>query len=251
MLSVKLVVVGGKSKSKEVQLKLPTIIGRGREGVSLTLPHKLVSRKHTEIYEEKGQLFVRDLGSLNGTYVNNQRIAESQPLNPNELLTLGDVTFRAVYDVAGIAAAPDEPEFQEVESAEVQPSENVLEDTGENAEKDSDTGKSMVEVNAADLDDSDPFEKELAAIEPSSPESGSSDIFSGPEISGPSPEKSISMSAIGGLPSVNKNSEFEVKLDGVQQAEAVKGIEIELDEPVKSAQDQDSKLGSSLKKLPR
>ena len=37
MLSVKLVVVGGKAKSKEVQLKLPTIIGRGREGVSLTL----------------------------------------------------------------------------------------------------------------------------------------------------------------------------------------------------------------------
>ena len=248
MLSVKLVVVGGKAKSKEVQLKLPTVIGRGREGVSLTLPHKLVSRKHTELYEEKGQLFVRDLGSLNGTYVNNKRITESLPLKPNELLTLGDVTFRAVYDLDGVTTAPDVPEFQEVNPEES--AENVLEE--DTLEKDSDTGKSLLEVNGADLDDSDPFVKELAAMEEaSSADAGSSDIFSGPEISGPTPEKSISMSAIGGLPTVNKNSEFEVQLDGVKQSEPAKGVEIELDNPVKAPQAQDSKLGSFLKKLPR
>lgn len=239
MLSVKLVVVGGEAKSKEVQLKLPTIIGRGREGVSLTLPHKLVSRKHTELFEQEGQLFVRDLGSLNGTYVNSQRIAESQPLKPNELLTLGNVTFRAVYDFAGVAAAPVVPEFQEVESS----AEDVLD---EESQGDSDTGKSLVEVNAADIDDSDPFEESHSAID-----SNSSDIFSGPQIEGPTPEKSISMSAIGGLPIANKNSEFEVQLDGVDRPESIKRVEIELDEPVKAAQSQDSKLGSFLKKLPR
>jgi len=243
MLSVKLVVVGGDAKSKEVQLKLPTIIGRGREGVSLTLPHKLVSRKHTELFEQEGQLFVRDLGSLNGTYVNSQRIAESQPLKPNELLTLGNVTFRAVYDIAGVVDAPVVPEFQEVQS-----SEDVLGD--EESQKDSDTGKSLVEINAADIDDSEPFE-ELTPATGSSDIAGSSDIFSGPEIEGPSPEKSISMSAIGGLPVADKNSEFEVQLDGLDRPESIKRVEIELDEPVKAAQSQDSKLGSFLKKLPR
>ena len=239
MLSVKLVVVGGDAKSKEVQLKLPTIIGRGREGVSLTLPHKLVSRKHTELFEQEGQLFVRDLGSLNGTYVNSQRIAESQPLKPNELLTLGNVTFRAVYDVAGVVAVPAVPEFQEVQSGE-----DVLDEEPKNDSGASDTGKSLLEVNAADIDDSEPFE-ELT------PATGSSDIFSGPEIEGPTPEKSISMSAIGGLPTANKNSEFEVQLDGVERPDSIKRVEIELDEPVKAAQTQDSKLGSFLKKLPR
>lgn len=237
MLSVKLVVVGGDAKSKEVQLKLPTVIGRGREGVSLTLPHKLVSRKHTELFEQEGQLFVRDLGSLNGTYVNSQRIGESQPLKPNELLTLGNVTFRAVYDLASVAA-PVVPEFQEIESE----SADVLNEEPQSS--DSDTGKSLVEVNAADIDDSELFEESISAID-------SSDIFSGPQIQGPTPEKSISMSAIGGLPALNKNSEFEVQLDGVERPESIKQVDIELDEPVKAPQSQDSRLGSFLKKLPR
>ncbi|QEG20598.1 FHA domain-containing protein [Mariniblastus fucicola] len=236
MLSVKLVVVGGDAKSKEVQLNLPTVIGRGREGVSLTLPHKLVSRKHTELFEDQGQLFVRDLGSLNGTYVNNERISDSQPLKPNELLTLGNVTFRAIYDSGSIDPPPMAPKFQEVQS-----SEDVLDEAPEG---ESDTGKSLPEVNAADLD-------ELDALDDLGVDIDSSDIFSGPAIEGATPEKSISMSAIGGLPTGNKNSDFDMHLDGVDRPDPVKRVEIELDAPAKSTQPEDSKLGSFLKKLPR
>ena len=50
---------------------------------------------------------VRDLGSLNGTFVNNQRITES-PIAPGELLTVGTVTFRAVYEAAEPVAAGSE-----------------------------------------------------------------------------------------------------------------------------------------------
>jgi len=98
-LNAKLVVVGGDVKTTEVELKLPSTIGRGR-GTSIVLPHPLVSRQHCELFEQNGQLMVRDLGSLNGTFVNNQRITES-PLAPNELLTVGTVTFRAVYELEG------------------------------------------------------------------------------------------------------------------------------------------------------
>ena len=94
-MKVKLLVVGGEAKAAEINLRLPTIIGRGREA-SLALPHPLVSRKHCEIYEEDGQLRVRDLRSLNGTYVANQRVTDAT-LPPGELLTVGTVTFRAVY----------------------------------------------------------------------------------------------------------------------------------------------------------
>ncbi|MCH2182051.1 MAG: FHA domain-containing protein [Mariniblastus sp.] len=111
MLEAKLVVVGGEAKQAEVRLKtLPATIGRAREA-TLTLPHPLVSRKHCEIFEENGQLYVKDLDSLNGTYVNNERIAGQQPLGPEQLLTLGNVTFRAVYQPVGTP---------EVESAEVE-----------------------------------------------------------------------------------------------------------------------------------
>jgi predicted component of type VI protein secretion system len=98
-LNVKLVVVGGDVKTTELTLRLPSTIGRGR-GTSVILPHPLVSRQHCELYEADGQLMVRDLGSLNGTFVNNQRITDSL-LAPGELLTVGTVTFRAVYEVEG------------------------------------------------------------------------------------------------------------------------------------------------------
>ncbi len=96
MLKAKLVVVGGDAKAAEVQLNLPTIIGRGRE-VNLTLPHPLVSRQHCELFERDGKLLVRDLKSLNGTYVDSQKIQETEILKPDQLLTIGNVTFRAVY----------------------------------------------------------------------------------------------------------------------------------------------------------
>ena len=95
-LNAKLVVVGGELKTGEFALRLPATIGRGK-GIAIVLAHPLVSRKHCELFESGGQLMVRDLGSLNGTFVNNQRVSES-PLKPGELLTVGTVTFRAVYE---------------------------------------------------------------------------------------------------------------------------------------------------------
>ena len=97
-MNAKLVIVGGDAKSTSVSLKrLPATIGRAREA-TITLPHTLVSRQHCEIFEKDDQLFVKDLKSLNGTYVNNQKISDSTPLLDGQLLTLGNVTFRAVYD---------------------------------------------------------------------------------------------------------------------------------------------------------
>lgn len=95
-MQAKLVVVGGDAKTKEIRLKLPTILGRGK-GSTLQLPHALVSRQHCEIFEANGKLMVRDLGSLNGTFINNQRITEAE-LPAGELLSIGTVTFRAIYE---------------------------------------------------------------------------------------------------------------------------------------------------------
>jgi predicted component of type VI protein secretion system len=72
------------------------------------LAHPLVSRQHCELYEADGQLMVRDLGSLNGTFVNNQKVSEA-PLPPGELLTIGTVTFRAVYESQGEVSPPKGP----------------------------------------------------------------------------------------------------------------------------------------------
>lgn len=103
-LNAKLVVVGGDVKTEEIKLRLPSTIGRGK-GTTIMLAHPLVSRQHCELFEAGGQLMVKDLGSLNGTFVNNQKISEA-PLPPGELLTIGTVTFRAVYELQDEMSPP-------------------------------------------------------------------------------------------------------------------------------------------------
>jgi hypothetical protein len=47
-----------------------------------------------------GKLMVRDLGSLNGTFVGSARITSDSTLEPGSLLSVGPVTFRASYGAA-------------------------------------------------------------------------------------------------------------------------------------------------------
>ena len=108
-MKAKLIVVGGDAKPTEIDLTLPSVIGRGRSA-TLTLPHPLVSREHCEIYLSEGRLHVRDLGSLNGTYVGNERI-EDAALPAGGLLTVGTVTFRAVYEDPAAEADVDDLSF--------------------------------------------------------------------------------------------------------------------------------------------
>ena len=71
-----LLVVGGKANKSEIKLQLPTIIGRSRDA-DLTMAHPMVSRQHCELYEESGLLKIRDLGSLNGTFVDGEQIHQA------------------------------------------------------------------------------------------------------------------------------------------------------------------------------
>ena len=112
MNQVKLVVVGGAAKATELMIRPPVVLGRGHEA-SIPLPHPLVSRLHCEIVHQQGRLLVRDLGSLNGTFVGNQRVSEAE-LPSGELLTVGSVTFRAEYEV-------DTDLFAPVSDADVSP----------------------------------------------------------------------------------------------------------------------------------
>jgi pSer/pThr/pTyr-binding forkhead associated (FHA) protein len=53
-----------------------------------------VSRRHAEIVREGGGYVVRDVGSLNGTYLNRERV-ESAPLSDGDELQIG--TFKLVF----------------------------------------------------------------------------------------------------------------------------------------------------------
>lgn len=99
MLDAKLVIVAGADAAVDYCLRLPTTIGRSREN-DIELPHPLVSRRHCELIEINGRLHVRDLGSLNGTFVGNRPVQGETEIGPGQLLTIGTVTFRAMYLLA-------------------------------------------------------------------------------------------------------------------------------------------------------
>jgi len=57
-----------------------------------------VSRRHAELYQQGVQWFIRDLNSVNGTWVNQQHLPTNgaQPVNPGDTIRLGKwtATFR-------------------------------------------------------------------------------------------------------------------------------------------------------------
>lgn len=71
--------------------KSVTIIGR-RHNCDLCVPLRSVSRKHCELSQEGDILKIRDLSSRNGTYVNGQRVEETE-LHPGDQIRIGPLIF--------------------------------------------------------------------------------------------------------------------------------------------------------------
>ena len=62
----------------------PFVVGR-RDDASLTLACPTVSGRHAELTIRENQLYVRDLQSRNGTYVNGERSDGPFPVGPGDL----------------------------------------------------------------------------------------------------------------------------------------------------------------------
>jgi DNA-binding response OmpR family regulator len=56
------------------------------------VPRPLISRLHAQLEWSGGHFYLRDLGSVNGTYVNGQRLHEPHPLVHHDTIGLGDAT---------------------------------------------------------------------------------------------------------------------------------------------------------------
>jgi len=85
-----------KALLKETYLSQTSIVTIGRaEGMSLTVGHSSISRRHAEIVYANGRYALRDLQSKNGTFVNDQRLdAETVVLlKPGDTVKFGDVSF--------------------------------------------------------------------------------------------------------------------------------------------------------------
>ncbi|MEZ6065293.1 MAG: EAL domain-containing protein [Planctomycetaceae bacterium] len=72
-------------------------VGR-RTNLNLTIPSPRVSGRHAELLLVAQHLFIRDLGSTNGTYVNRDRLVGTRKLNEGDHIEIADVEFRVGYE---------------------------------------------------------------------------------------------------------------------------------------------------------
>jgi pSer/pThr/pTyr-binding forkhead associated (FHA) protein len=75
-------------RPRSVRLDGSTTIGRGAE-CELRLEDTYVSQQHARIFDRGGNWYVEDLGSTNGTFVNEQKLAAPAMLTPGDRIRVG------------------------------------------------------------------------------------------------------------------------------------------------------------------
>ncbi len=69
-------------------------VGR-RDGHTIRLTERNVSRDHARLKKDGEGYLIEDLGSYNGVFVNGHRVVEAQRLNPGDLILIGDYRIEA------------------------------------------------------------------------------------------------------------------------------------------------------------
>ena len=104
--SIKLAVYFNSELRAVKEMSLPFVIGRSQEA-NLTISHPMVSRRHCLFSQGKECVQLQDLGSLNGTLINGERIKEV-PLSDNDEFYIGNIrfVFNPTFELADSSREP-------------------------------------------------------------------------------------------------------------------------------------------------
>ncbi len=103
--------ISGKYQGGEFPLPVnrEIVVGRSSE-LDMVLVEDMVSRRHAKIIITDDQIFIQDLGSTNGTFVNGEKIKRAK-LNENDRILIGTSIIKLVAaDPSSTAASPQKME---------------------------------------------------------------------------------------------------------------------------------------------
>jgi MoxR-like ATPase len=100
-------IIDGKDAGISIPLESPPVtIGRSNDNQVVLSPEIAASRHHAELTEDDGTWYVRDLGSMNGTYVNDERIEWPRVLHLGDQIKIAGDVMVFEEDTGDEVAAP-------------------------------------------------------------------------------------------------------------------------------------------------
>lgn len=114
-METKLIVLNGKHAGQEIRIPGPKFyIGRA-EDCQLRPRSDLISRHHCAIIVKDAYVAVRDFGSKNGTFVNEERVQGEQQLQSGDKLQIGQLAFEVKLEVT--VGGQKKPKVRSVQEA--------------------------------------------------------------------------------------------------------------------------------------
>ncbi len=91
----------GQGKTQAFTRDITTELVIGRAGnVDVSIPNDdVLSSRHCRIFERENMLFLEDLGSTNGTYLNGVPVQDIEKLNADDIILLGSMEVRLEWQV--------------------------------------------------------------------------------------------------------------------------------------------------------
>lgn len=130
IMDLQLIVLAGAKHGTLIPLKKSKfVIGRAKE-CTLRAGSEAVSRRHCAILRGDSGWMVRDLGSRNGTFLNDEKIAAESPLKPGDELAVGPLRFR-VEEIKSQDKAKPQDEKQEAKQEAKSPKQPPVKDVAD------------------------------------------------------------------------------------------------------------------------
>ncbi|MCS6851521.1 MAG: FHA domain-containing protein [Gemmataceae bacterium] len=172
-MKLSLVVAEGAHQGKVIPVKRsPFVIGRDSEA-QLRLSSLAVSKRHCAVGVRNGKVYVKDLGSRNGTFVNDQAVTEEVEVHHGDRLRIGPLVVEVRLEAGERArpvptarpAKPTTPESLEEEIGNLLLEETegpAVEDAAEPAAASSDATVEMPAVATGEGAESKPADQKSA-----------------------------------------------------------------------------------------
>jgi len=99
----------GKARGQSIPITLPQfLIGRDKE-CQLRPASPMISKRHCAVLIKGGKAFVRDFGSTNGTFVNEEQVKGERQLKNEDILKVGPLQFRVALEATPPVNKPTPP----------------------------------------------------------------------------------------------------------------------------------------------